>query len=126
MGEFCMTGYLKSAFANETHRGRVMNFFLKSDGYSDKDGGFVNEEHAFETWLPGLIDKIANIPRESLITVYFTIHPKKVPLPDNKKGQYSILKANRVTNWRPVKKEEKKESDDEMAIQMEFGEIPPQ
>jgi len=114
-----MTGYFKRLFVNMTPtNGKVANFFIKGDGYHDPDEDrYVNKEFAFETWLPELIRKLEQTPKETLITVHFNIFPKRLTI-EGKSYNQNALKATRITRWERTRKEIVDE--DETLYQMEI------
>ncbi|KZE78173.1 hypothetical protein AV654_19550 [Paenibacillus elgii] len=95
-----MTGYLKGRFLRQINESqRVLNFFVKSNGYyNEKKMRYEPLEYPFETWLNELIDKVSVIPRDSLVTVRFSLFPKRKEI-DGKSVNYVVLKALSVTNW---------------------------
>ncbi len=118
MDEFSITGFLKQCFINTTGRGKVANFSVKSSGYQTESGYKPVPPYKFETWMPELVEKIRGIPRESLVSVYFNIVPRKTSI-EGKNIDVTILKANRVVHWDKAKKERSQDEDADI-IQTEF------
>lgn len=117
MDEFKITGYFKRCFVN--NNGRVANFYVKGMGNKTSMGFRDKRPYKFETWIPELIEKVAKIPRESIVTVTFEIEPKELII-NQQKYDTHVLKASLVIHWEKPKSKEVVKDEENEYVQSEL------
>lgn len=112
-----LTGNMGGKFLSKSSHGNVLNFYVYRGGYyNNVDEKYIRYSYPFEVWMKELIVKTEEIPKNSLVTVGFTMIPKEKIINETKIIQIQ-LKVDTIINW----SNRKGAKGDVPFIQMEFA-----